>query len=78
MSDINSLIHVFNILSPIVLQSVTECYRVLQSIAEFYRVLQSVTERYRVLQSITEKTIVLQSLQTIREAFKNVLAEFVR
>ena len=46
----------------LVLQSITEYYRVLQGIAEYYRVLQSVTECYRVLQSITEHYRALQSI----------------
>ena len=54
MFKINKLINAFKILSPIVLESITECYRVLSSVTECYRVLQSITEYYRVLQSITE------------------------
>ena len=50
----NTITHVFKILSPIVLQSITECYRVLESVTECYRVLQSIKENYRVLESVRE------------------------
>ena len=59
---IKSVINVFKILSPIVLQIVKECYWVLESVREFYRVLQSVAECHRVSQSVAECYRVLLSV----------------